>query len=45
MNKIGINNFVLRQIKGSGKSYALDWSFDDIVAHATEQLKQNKLLI
>ena len=42
MNKIGINNFVLRQVKGSGKSYSLNWSFVDIANHAAEQLKQNK---
>ena len=42
MNKIGINNFVLRQIKGSGKSYSIDWSFDDIAAHAADQLNQKK---
>ena len=42
MNKIGINNFVLRRVKGSGKSYSLNWSFVDIANHATEQLKQNK---
>jgi len=37
MKKIGINNFVRRQIKGSGKTYSEELSFDEIVKHAEEQ--------
>ena len=42
MNKIGINKFVLRQIKGTGKSYLSNWSFEDVLDHAQEQLDKNQ---
>ena len=38
-NTIGINNFVKRQIKGSGKTYST-LSFQSICSHAQEQLKK-----
>ena len=38
-NTIGINNFVKRQIKGSGKTYST-LSFKSICSHAQEQLKK-----
>jgi len=41
MNKnklVGVNDFVRRQIRGSGKTYAVDWTFEDIAGHAEKQL-------
>ena len=35
---VSVNEFVKRQIKGSGKSYANDLTFKEIVSHAQEQL-------
>jgi len=35
---VSINDFVLRQIKGSGKTYAIGLSFNKIAQHAQEQL-------
>ena len=35
---IGVNEFVKRQIKGSGKTYSNTLSFEDIAEHATKQL-------
>ena len=39
---IGINKFVKRQIKGSGKTYAETLTFTDIVNHAQVQLSKGK---
>ena len=36
---VSVNEFVLRQIKGSGKTYVEGLSFDNIADHAMEQLK------
>ena len=40
MNKqsVDVNDFVKRQIKGSGKSYALNFSFKKMAKHAEERL-------
>ena len=35
---VAINEFVTRQIKGSGKTYVDDLTFEEIVSHAEEQL-------
>ena len=35
---VNINKFVCRQIKGSGKTYAVGLSFEQIARHAQEQL-------
>ena len=35
---IGVNEFVKRQIKGSGKTYSNTLSFENIAEHATKQL-------
>ena len=42
MKKISVkvNSFVKRQIKGSGKSYAIDFSFDKMAKHAEERLNK-----
>ncbi len=38
MEKVAVNNFVRRQVKSSGKTYACTLSFADIAAHAEAQL-------
>ncbi len=38
MNKVAVNDFVKRQVKGSGKTYSPDWSFEEIAEHAEEQM-------
>ena len=35
---VSVNNFVRRQIKGSGKTYAVNLSFEEIATHAKKQL-------
>ena len=35
---VSVNDFVKRQIKGSGKTYADSLTFEEIVSHAQEQL-------
>ena len=37
---VGVNTFVKRQIKGSGKTFCNNLSFEDIASHASEQLKK-----
>ena len=37
---IGVNNFVKRQIQGSGKTYSKTLSFEDIAIHAKERLNK-----
>ncbi len=39
---IGINNFVRRQIEGSGKTYSLSLGFEEITSHAEIQLTKGK---
>ncbi len=39
---IGINNFVKRQIKGSGKTFSETLSFHEIASHAQEQMDKGK---
>ena len=40
--QVNINEFVSRQIKGSGKTYADGLSFEQIAKHAQEQLSNGK---
>lgn len=39
-NLVGVNSFVERQTKSSGKTYAKTLSFQDIADHASKQLKK-----
>jgi hypothetical protein len=39
---VAVNEFVRRQIKGSGKSYSVKYSFEDIAEHALEQLNAGR---
>jgi hypothetical protein len=39
-NKVAVNEFVRRQISGSGKTYSPLRSFEQIAAHASEQLNK-----
>ncbi len=39
---VSVNEFVLRQTPGSGKTYAIDWSFEAIAEHAEKQLLMGK---
>ena len=38
LNNVSVNNFVRRQIKGSGKTYTINFTFEDIAKHAENQL-------
>lgn len=38
--KVGVNDFVLRQVAGSGKTYTLKLSFEEIARHAEEQMAE-----
>ena len=38
--KVSVNDFVRRQIKGSGKTYSHKLSFEEIVDHAKDQLNK-----
>jgi len=38
MDIVAVNDFVRRQVKGSGKTYSPDLSFEDIAKHAEEQM-------
>ena len=37
-DSVSVNKFVRRQIKGSGKTYTADLSFEEIASHAEKQL-------
>ena len=39
---VSVNNFVLRQIKGSGKTYSENLTFNEIAKYAEIQLNNNK---
>ena len=39
---VAVNNFVRRQIKGSGKTYSLTLSFEEIARHADEQMERGE---
>ena len=39
--KVGVNEFVRRQIEGSGKTYSKTMTFEDIAKHAEEQMISN----
>ncbi|MEE8437801.1 MAG: hypothetical protein V3S22_05625, partial [Candidatus Neomarinimicrobiota bacterium] len=39
MQKVAVNEFVKRQVMGSGKTYSPDLSFEEIARHAEEQMK------
>ena len=38
MKKVAVNDFVLRQVKGSGKTYSDHLSFDEIAIDAERQM-------
>ena len=40
-SKVGVNDFVKRQVKGSGKAYYKSMSFSDIAKHAQNQMNLN----
>jgi len=42
---VAVNNFVRRQISGSGKSYSLKYSFEEIAQHAEFQLNRGHFVI
>ncbi len=42
MQKVAVNDFVRRQIKGSGKTYSPELSFEEIANHAAEQMDVGK---
>ncbi len=35
--KVAVNDFVRRQIKGSGKTYSVDFSFEEIAKYAESE--------
>ena len=39
--KVGVNEFVKRQIKGSGKTFSRSMTFDEIAHHAEKQMEKN----
>ena len=39
---VGVNKFVRRQVKGSGKTYSLSLSFEEIAKYAEKQLAKKK---
>ncbi len=39
--KVGVNDFVRRQLEGSGKTYSKSMTFDEIAKHAEEQMIRN----
>ena len=39
--KVGVNEFVKRQIKGSGKTFSKSMTFTEIAQHAEEQMHKN----
>lgn len=39
--KVGVNDFVRRQIEGSGKTYSKSMTFEEIAKHAEEQMIRN----
>ncbi len=41
MIQVAVNDFVRRQIKGSGKSYSPSLSFEEIASHAEVQMEKN----
>jgi len=38
MQKVAVNEFVQRQVQGSGKTYSSDLSFEEMAKHAAEQM-------
>ena len=39
--KVGVNDFVRRQIEGSGKTYSKSLTFEEIAKHAEKQMIRN----
>jgi len=39
---VSVNDFVRRQIKGSGKTYSTAMSFEEIAQHASEQMEKGR---
>ena len=44
MEKVAVNEFVHRQLKGSGKTYSPDLSFDEIARHAEGQMAEGHFI-
>ncbi len=42
MKKVAVNNFVRRQVKGSGKTYSPTLSFEDVANDAQVQMGNGK---
>ena len=42
MQKVAVNEFVRRQIKGFGKTYSPDLSYEEIASHAEVQMASGK---
>ena len=39
---VGVNDFVRRQVNGSGKTYSKTLSFEEIASHAHTQMENGK---
>ena len=44
MEKVAVNDFVKRQIKGSGKTYSNTLSFEQIAVDAQQQMQASNFL-
>ena len=44
MEKVAVNNFVRRQVKGSGKTYSESLSFEKIAADAEKQMENDSFI-
>ena len=42
MEKVGVNNFARRQIKGSGKTYSSNLTFEEMALDAQNQMSKGK---
>ena len=42
MEKVGVNNFARRQIKGSGKTYSNNLTFEEMALDAQNQMSKGK---
>ena len=40
MEKVAVNSFVTRQVKGSGKTYSSSLTFEEIAKDAENQMKK-----
>ncbi len=39
---VGVNNFVRRQVQGSGKTYSISFSFEEIAKYAEKKIKKKQ---